>query len=96
MTVLDKDFNIIADEQILEQRFHDIIEHSNTVDFPEKLAIGALTTGDRTTWSAARNRLCQFDERNAQSLSAIDQAIAVIALDDHLTGMVMHQIFFFI
>lgn len=52
---------------------------------PEKAAIpvGVLTATDRDLWTKARNHLVDSSEKNVEALRAIEQAIAVVCLDEH-------------
>jgi len=86
LPVLDAEGNIMASQALLAKRFQDILNTAAAAEDPSRSAVGALTTSSRDVWSAARARLEAASSTNMSSLTAIDEAILVVALDD-ATGL---------
>lgn len=50
---------------------------------PEGQGVGVLTTGERTDWTEAREKLAKVCVKNRQLLDRIDQALSILVLDDN-------------
>lgn len=84
--VLGADGRIIASRALLAKRMEEVIAHASSLQDPSASAVGALTTGPRHVWEAARRRLEESSVVNRATLSAIDEAIVIVALDDQVHG----------
>uniref|UniRef100_A0A7S4PFT3 Choline/carnitine acyltransferase domain-containing protein n=1 Tax=Guillardia theta TaxID=55529 RepID=A0A7S4PFT3_GUITH len=79
LDVLDENGNVISADQILSGIQHIL---STPVKY-ENPSVGILTTMDRNEWAAARSKIIE-SSANAESLEAIDSAMFVICLEDHV------------
>lgn len=64
----------------IEAALWSIIEQTRTN--PPEAAIGVLTSADRQTWADARSHLCLLDNKNRDNLTAIEDSLFAVSLDD--------------
>jgi len=81
LDVVSADGKFVASRSLLQQRFEDILSHAAKTRLPEERSVGALTTLDRSIWARERAQL-ETDPTNKTTLSAIDEALFVVCLDD--------------
>jgi len=79
VTVLGADGKILATASALEARFSEIAR--DAASQPISGCVGALSTGGRTEWAAARASLGAASAMNAANLKAVDEALFLVCLD---------------
>eukprot|EP00948_MAST-09A_sp_MAST-9A-sp1_P001154 g1154.t1 len=81
---LDDESNLMVREQDLFAAFTNIVEDGRNLSIEESasLAIGALTSENRSVWHKLRQHIEKLDENNKLSLEIIDKAIFIVCLDE--------------
>jgi hypothetical protein len=77
--VLGSDGKILASASALEARFSEIAQ--DAASQPISGCVGAISTGGRTEWAAARARLASASTMNAANLKTVDEALFLVCLD---------------
>eukprot|EP00924_Labyrinthula_sp_SR-Ha-C_P006992 maker-scaffold_8-snap-gene-6.12-mRNA-1 protein AED:0.02 eAED:0.02 QI:253/1/1/1/1/1/3/57/659 len=77
LQVLDENENIISKSSLMNQ----LEEILSSGEDSHKPSLGAFTTQDRDIWAANREKLIALDEKNKNSLGAIDSALFGLCLD---------------